>query len=109
MSYIGIGVRPPTPSWGTVVQEGYQAIFAFPHLVLFPALAIPHHALLYLPRRWHQGRVRSSHAAGHAVNTGSPNPNVPWGTKRNKTTRYSIMDVSSFLLCPLTSDPGSVH
>jgi ABC-type dipeptide/oligopeptide/nickel transport system permease subunit len=37
---IGIGVEPPTPSWGTMVQEGYQAIFAFPHLLLAPALAI---------------------------------------------------------------------
>lgn len=40
LSYIGIGVQPPTPSWGTMVQEGYQAIFAFPHLILAPALAI---------------------------------------------------------------------
>ncbi|MBI2912155.1 MAG: ABC transporter permease [Chloroflexi bacterium] len=40
LGYIGIGVRPPATSWGTMVQEGYQAIFAFPHLVLFPALAI---------------------------------------------------------------------
>lgn len=40
LSYIGIGVEPPTPSWGTMVQEGYQAIFAFPHLLLAPALAI---------------------------------------------------------------------
>lgn len=40
LSYIGIGVQPPTPSWGTMAQEGYQAIFAFPHLILSPALAI---------------------------------------------------------------------
>ncbi|MBI4496540.1 MAG: ABC transporter permease [Chloroflexi bacterium] len=40
LSYIGIGVTPPTPSWGSMVQDGYQAIFGFPHLVLFPALAI---------------------------------------------------------------------
>ena len=40
LSYIGLGVRPPATSWGTMVQEGYQAIFGVPHLVLFPALAI---------------------------------------------------------------------
>lgn len=40
LSYIGIGVKPPTPSWGTMVQDGYGAIFSFPHLVAFPALAI---------------------------------------------------------------------
>lgn len=40
LSFIGIGVSPPTPSWGAMVQDGYQAIFAFPHLVIFPTLAI---------------------------------------------------------------------
>lgn len=40
LSYIGIGIEPPTPSWGTMVQEGYQAILAFPHLILAPALSI---------------------------------------------------------------------
>lgn len=40
LSYIGIGVRPPTPSWGTMVQDGYSVIFASPYPVLFPALAI---------------------------------------------------------------------
>lgn len=45
LSFIGIGVNPGTPSWGTMVQEGYAAIFSFPHLVIFPAAAI---ALLML-------------------------------------------------------------
>jgi oligopeptide transport system permease protein len=45
LSFIGIGVNPGTPSWGSMVQEGYAAIFGFPHLVIFPALAI---ALLML-------------------------------------------------------------
>ncbi|MDP2953495.1 MAG: ABC transporter permease, partial [Chloroflexota bacterium] len=40
LSYIGIGVTPPTPSWGTMIQEGYGLIFVAPHLVAFPALAI---------------------------------------------------------------------
>ena len=40
LSYIGIGVTPPTPSWGSMVQDGYQAVFGAPYLVLFPALAI---------------------------------------------------------------------
>jgi oligopeptide transport system permease protein len=40
LSYIGIGIAPPTPSWGSMVQEGTQAIFASPTQVLFPALAI---------------------------------------------------------------------
>ena len=40
LSYIGIGVKPPTPSWGAMIRDGYDLIFASPHLVLFPALAI---------------------------------------------------------------------
>ena len=40
LSYIGIGVTPPTPSWGTMVQDGYSVIFAQPYPVLFPATAI---------------------------------------------------------------------
>jgi len=40
LSYIGIGVKPPTPSWGAMIRDGYNVIFAAPHLVLFPAIAI---------------------------------------------------------------------
>ncbi len=40
LSYIGIGVAPPTPSWGTMLQDGYGVIFASPFPVLFPAIAI---------------------------------------------------------------------
>ena len=40
LSYIGIGVSPPTPSWGTMAQEGYGVIFVAYEQVLFPVLAI---------------------------------------------------------------------
>ena len=40
LSFLGLGITPPNPSWGSMIQEGYQGIFAYPHLVLFPALAI---------------------------------------------------------------------
>jgi len=40
LSYIGIGIAPPTPSWGSMIQEGTQAIFAAPTQVLFPGLAV---------------------------------------------------------------------
>jgi oligopeptide transport system permease protein len=45
LSFIGLGVDASTPSWGTMVQEGYSAIVGFPHLVIFPSAAI---ALLML-------------------------------------------------------------
>ena len=40
LSYIGIGVSPPTPSWGTMAQEGYGVISVAYEQVLFPVLAI---------------------------------------------------------------------
>lgn len=40
LSFVGVGIRPPTPSWGTMLNEGYQAVFAHPHQVLVPALAV---------------------------------------------------------------------
>ncbi len=40
LSYLGIGVTPPTPSWGAMINEGYPAIFSSPTQVLFPGLAI---------------------------------------------------------------------
>jgi len=40
LAYIGIGVKPPTPSWGAMIRDGNNVIFAAPHLVLFPAIAI---------------------------------------------------------------------
>jgi oligopeptide transport system permease protein len=40
LSFIGIGLTPPTASWGTLIQDGYSQIFAVWHPVLFPAAAI---------------------------------------------------------------------
>ena len=40
LSFIGIGVDPRTPSWGSMIYEGYSGIFAVPGLVLFPAITI---------------------------------------------------------------------
>jgi oligopeptide transport system permease protein len=40
LSFIGLGVRPPTASWGSMIERGNQAIFSAPHMVLFPAVVI---------------------------------------------------------------------
>lgn len=40
LSYIGIGINPPTPSWGLMINEGFSAIRSFPHLIAVPAAAI---------------------------------------------------------------------
>ena len=36
LSFLGLGAPPPLPSWGTMVSDGYAAVFSFPHLVLLP-------------------------------------------------------------------------
>ena|SRR5690242_5543626 len=40
LSFLGIGIRPPEPSWGVMIEDGYGAIFADQWLVLFPAIAV---------------------------------------------------------------------
>ncbi len=40
LSYLGIGVRPPTPSWGNMIQDGSDRIAANWWISLFPGLAI---------------------------------------------------------------------
>ena len=40
LSYLGIGVRPPTPSWGTIIQDGSERVSDLWWLTLFPGLAI---------------------------------------------------------------------
>ena len=45
LSFLGLGVQPPMPSWGTMLDAGRSHLFDAPHLTLFPGLAI---ALLVL-------------------------------------------------------------
>lgn len=40
LSYLGVGIRPPTPTWGAMINTGYQTIFAYPHEIMAPAVAI---------------------------------------------------------------------
>lgn len=40
MSFLGLGVPPPTPSWGSMLNDARSHLFDAPHLVLFPALAV---------------------------------------------------------------------
>ena len=37
LSFLGLGVRPPLPSWGILIAEGVRSMRAFPHELLFPA------------------------------------------------------------------------
>ena len=40
LSFIGLGVQPPTPSWGGMISDAYGALRSAPHLIFFPALAL---------------------------------------------------------------------
>jgi len=40
MSFLGLGVPPPTASWGSMLNDGRAHLFDASHLVLFPALAV---------------------------------------------------------------------
>jgi peptide/nickel transport system permease protein len=40
LSYLGLGVQPPTPTWGGMILEGQQRLQIEPWLVILPAIAI---------------------------------------------------------------------
>lgn len=40
LSFIGLGIQPPTPEWGSMLSGGRSYIRDFPHMTLFPGLAI---------------------------------------------------------------------
>ncbi|RNL82641.1 ABC transporter permease [Halostreptopolyspora alba] len=40
LSFLGFGTRPPTPSWGRMLQESQELLFSAPALALWPGLAI---------------------------------------------------------------------
>jgi peptide/nickel transport system permease protein len=40
LSFLGLGVEPPTPSWGSMLNDGRQFLLVAPHLTTYPGLAI---------------------------------------------------------------------
>jgi len=40
LSFLGVGIRPPTPSWGQMINEGFPVFSSNPWAVLLPALCI---------------------------------------------------------------------
>ena len=40
LSFIGLGIQPPNPEWGAMLSGGRQYIRDFPHMTLYPGLAI---------------------------------------------------------------------
>src|SRR5690606_33420320 len=40
LSFLGLGVQPPTPSWGLMIAEGREQLFFAPSLIMLPGLAL---------------------------------------------------------------------
>jgi peptide/nickel transport system permease protein len=40
LSFLGIGLQPPTPSWGSMINEGLEYLRTSPHLTLFPGAGL---------------------------------------------------------------------
>jgi peptide/nickel transport system permease protein len=40
LSFLGLGISPPTPSWGAMLNDGRSHLFDAPHMVIFPSLAL---------------------------------------------------------------------
>jgi peptide/nickel transport system permease protein len=40
LSFLGVGIQPPTPSWGLMIAEGKAAMFFQPWLIIIPGMAL---------------------------------------------------------------------
>ena len=40
LGFLGLGLPPPDPDWGGMINEGRSMALAFPHMVIFPCIAI---------------------------------------------------------------------
>ena len=40
LSFLGLGIPPPAPSWGTMIEEARQFFSSSPHVLFFPGIAI---------------------------------------------------------------------
>ena len=40
LSFLGLGVEPPTPSWGSMLNDGRQFLLVAPHMTTYPGLAL---------------------------------------------------------------------
>ncbi|WP_294571213.1 ABC transporter permease [uncultured Subdoligranulum sp.] len=40
LSYLGVGIVPPTPAWGVMVSEGYKYLFNQPLIAILPGICI---------------------------------------------------------------------
>jgi ABC-type dipeptide/oligopeptide/nickel transport system permease subunit len=47
LSFLGLGVQAPMPSWGAMILEGYKAMRASPHMLIAPAAALSLTVLSY--------------------------------------------------------------
>jgi peptide/nickel transport system permease protein len=47
LSYLGLGIQPPTPSWGNMLQNSQQYVWTAPVLAVYPGLAITLVVLAY--------------------------------------------------------------
>lgn len=64
LSFLGVGVLAPMPSWGAMLNDARSHLFDAPHLVLFPALAVMLAVLAFnllgdALRDWMDPRMRS--------------------------------------------------
>ncbi len=64
LSFLGVGVLAPTPSWGAMLNDARSHLFDAPHMVLFPALAVMAAVLAFnllgdALRDWLDPRMRS--------------------------------------------------
>jgi peptide/nickel transport system permease protein len=77
LSFFGIGVQPPQPSWGNIIFENQTYFQAAPWLVIFPGLAILLLGAGLQPPGRRASRRAGPYARGDAADGGLPRPQAP--------------------------------
>ena len=47
ISFLGLGVQPPTAEWGSMLSDAKQYVSLYPHMIIFPGIAIASSVLIF--------------------------------------------------------------
>ena len=76
LSFLGLGVEPPTPSWGSMLNDGRQFLLVAPHLTTYPGLALMITVLRAQSRRRRPTGTARARATARSVPAFKAVPNV---------------------------------
>lgn len=77
LSFLGLGVRPPTPEWGVMIADARQYVWTHPELIMYPGLAIFVTVMAFNLLGDALRDALDPHALAHPVTEHAPRETVP--------------------------------